>query len=233
MTTAHPIKDPRAICSHALAWAESICPAPIEHELCPYSTEQRERIAARPRLKRSIDFAMGRRCARTALARIGMHQEVGVKQNRAPHWPNGVAGSISHSDRLAWASVTSNPGTRSLGVDTESIVDAFTRTQLFHEVLCDREWEQLESLPFDNETKFTLAFSAKESFYKAWASLTGAFFDFHQAEITSASQERMMIRMTESNPNAHLAPLELAVHFYVAQTEVFTLTWMNEGRSSC
>ena len=225
MSCPLPIRNPQAACENALTWAASF-QLGIEHCLVPYSEQQHARISQRPRLKRSIDFAMGRRCARVVLSRLGVTEHVGVKASRAPNWPPGVVGSISHSDQIAWAASAKAGKVRAIGIDTESVVDSMTRHQLLQEVLTPAEWECVQPLSFDEDTLFTLAFSAKESFYKAWSSLTGQFFDFRQATICAADDRRVVVQMQESNPNFGMQPNRLNVEYLIDQTEVFTATWM-------
>src|SRR3569623_1114660 len=51
--------------------------------------------------KRRVEFAAGRACARRALTRLGIRDFV-LKNGaaRAPRWPRGVVGSISHAGAI-------------------------------------------------------------------------------------------------------------------------------------
>ena len=51
--------------------------------------------------ERRNEFIAGRHCAREALARIGVSScALPPDKNRAPQWPEGVIGSISHTGGL-------------------------------------------------------------------------------------------------------------------------------------
>ena len=56
--------------------------------------------------KRRRDFALGRSCARAALAELGHGEAVIAKgDDGAPLWPPGIAGSITHTTTVT-ATVT-------------------------------------------------------------------------------------------------------------------------------
>ena len=49
--------------------------------------------------RRRVEFATGRLCARRAMAALG-HARVSIPraQDRVPIWPDGIVGSITHTD---------------------------------------------------------------------------------------------------------------------------------------
>ena len=61
--------------------------------------------------KRQREFLAGRHCAAHALRTAGLPETVGL-QDRAPIWPKGAVGSISHSDARVVAVVSKRPRTR-------------------------------------------------------------------------------------------------------------------------
>ena len=68
--------------------------------------------------KRVAEFAAGRRAARRALDSIGREAvDLPAGPNRAPVWPEGVTGSITHDGDLALAAVALLGEVRSLGLD--------------------------------------------------------------------------------------------------------------------
>ena len=210
----------------ACQWANYICPEGIVHRMVDYSESQRQSIEDSPRNKRQIDFDMGRFCAHDALSQFGVHETVGTADDRSPIWPGRFVGSISHSESRAWASVGTKSDLTALGVDTETIVDASSLKHLKGEIGIDAEWALLEEFGLTPEVAFTILFSAKESFYKCWAPITGEFFGFHQAELTHVDNEKIRLEMTAKNPNFGQEPNGLDVYYFVDPTDVFTVAWM-------
>lgn len=130
--------------------------------------------------KRQVDFFYGRLCARAALEAQGYDCEVGTGAMRAPVWPKGIIGSITHGKRLAAAVVLSAYRCRGIGIDFEDIVGQDIYDALCFSVLSPREYALLKGLNsrLNLDVLLTLVFSAKESFFKATAAVVGRYFDF-------------------------------------------------------
>ena len=178
--------------------------------------------------KRQREFAAGRTCAATLLKRWNVSEEVRVADDRSPIWPDGFAGSISHSNNWVWSAVAKTARTRSLGIDTEIVVSADTREMLNEDIVTEQERLVLEPLGLSPEVSFTLAFSAKEAFYKCWYPITREFFEFKQVAIQSCTPSTIRIASLDSNPNFNLAPSWLDVHFVATDQDVFNATWMEQ-----
>jgi 4'-phosphopantetheinyl transferase EntD len=122
--------------------------------------------AARFAPARRREFAAGRQCARTLLAELGAGEPpLLVDVHRAPGWPEGVVGSISHGAGLCVVAIARRGPVRGLGVDVESeepLAAAVRR----------RVWSEPEARRFagapDDEAGRTakLLFSAKEALFK-------------------------------------------------------------------
>ena len=128
--------------------------------------------------KRRREFTAGRHCARQALACLG-HEAVAlpIGPARAPVWPPGVIGSISHTGDVAIAAVAWKSDLRSLGIDLES-ADPLEPDLL--ELVCrEEELAALTSCGLDPQLGAKLIFSAKESVYKCLWPVTGTFLEFH------------------------------------------------------
>lgn len=128
--------------------------------------------------KRRREFAAGRHCARRALAHLG-HEAVAlpIGHDRAPVWPPGVIGSITHTGDFAIAAVAWKSDLRSLGIDMES-ADPLEPDLL--ELVCrEDERAALASCGMDPQLGAKLVFSAKESVYKCLWPVTGSFLEFH------------------------------------------------------
>jgi 4'-phosphopantetheinyl transferase EntD len=133
--------------------------------------------------RRRAEFGAARLCARRALAELGVDPVPLVPgPDRAPSWPSGVAGSISHTDGLCAAAVARVPQVRALGLDVEALrpVEATT----IDRVLTARERAWLDRRPAAARERLALMlFSAKEAFYKCQYAITREFLDFPDVEV--------------------------------------------------
>jgi len=141
---------------------------------------QEEALVATAAAKRRREFALGRACAHTALSVLGHADTViGRRENGAPHWPDGVVGSITHTSGYAAALVAEAARFSGVGLDAERLggVTANLWPRLFDAGECD----YLERLDESNrKLAATLFFSAKEASYKAW----GTALSFREILIT-------------------------------------------------
>jgi enterobactin synthetase component D len=153
---------------------------------------------ARAVLKRRSEYLAGRRVALQALRQAGADvSDVGVGAMRAPHWPGGYVGSITHSGNVAAAVAMSANRVRGIGLDLERVVSGDAISAIRQLVLSPVEEEAIHplALRFGQLTAMTIAFSAKESFYKATASTVGRIFDFTVVRVTSACADLGVIEM--------------------------------------
>jgi 4'-phosphopantetheinyl transferase EntD len=131
---------------------------------------------------RRREYALGRACARRALAALGIPDEPLLRgPDRAPQWPAGIIGSLTHTDGFCAAAVARQGSMLALGLDAES---APLSGRAAHRVLDEQERAQLDALASPPAQGFaTLAFSAKESLYKALQPLCGRKLVFGDAAI--------------------------------------------------
>ncbi len=135
--------------------------------------------------KRQSEFLAGRYCARQALKELLVpiaEQKVGTL-NRAPVWPAGITGSITHTSGLARAVCSQTSNYRSLGVDTEILTNPEKALKLASQIMDEREQSLAGNL--SQRDLFALIFSAKESIFKAIFPLTQQFFGYSDARIFS------------------------------------------------
>jgi len=133
---------------------------------------------------RKREFAAGRNAARRALARLGF-QNATLPRRPSSHdvlWPEGTAGSISHTRGLRVAACVRTTDLRSVGIDVEEagplgadIIDA---------ICLPEELLALERLaaPFPSDWP-RLIFAMKEAAYKALYPLTRHMLTFHDARV--------------------------------------------------
>lgn len=135
------------------------------------------------------EFVAGRVCARAALMQLGLPPvPILAGPDRAPVWPSGFAGSISHTDGycVAVAARVKNAdrvkGIAALGVDVEQVGRVLP--ELWPQLMCEEEIVRLQRLSeTERAVNASLIFSAKEAFYKAQYALTGGWVDFGDAAV--------------------------------------------------
>ncbi|PTX47908.1 4'-phosphopantetheinyl transferase EntD [Gemmobacter caeni] len=121
--------------------------------------------------QRLAEFRAGRVAVREAMAMIGLPPlPVPMGEDRAPVWPRGLIGSISHSAQLCLAAVAVPSPLRGLGVDLEPALPL--EDDLRAAVLRPEEEHY-------DPHRAKLVFAAKEAAYKAQYGLSRTLFDFH------------------------------------------------------
>ena len=160
-----------------------------------------ERAVERAVASRRAEFTTARTCAREALAALGAPAEaVPVGEKRAPVWPDGVVGSITHTRGFRGAAVAWRSVVRSVGIDAE-VHDALPRGVL-EAVSSPGERSTLSALAAARpEVAWDrLLFSAKESVYKTWFPLTGRWLGFEDAELVPAPDGTFRARLLVEGP---------------------------------
>jgi len=160
--------------------------------------------------KRQAEFLAGRRAALAALREVGGRvDDLPIGADRAPVWPTGFIGSLSHARDIAIAvALPDASGVRGIGIDVERIVLPEHMASIRSVAIDDDENAVLAALAATHGWPYalTLAFSAKESFYKATAATVGHFFDFAALRIVgcdaaSATMEtRVAVTLAPSLP---------------------------------
>jgi enterobactin synthetase component D len=137
--------------------------------------------------KRQTEFLAGRLCARQALQQLtGTPAVPAVGADRAPCWPAGVVGSISHGDGWAAALVGPQSHWRGLGLDIERLMSTERATRLQTSILTPSELARLAEYPQAQQAWLvSLTFSLKESLFKALYPLVQQQFYFQDAELLS------------------------------------------------
>jgi len=134
--------------------------------------------------KRRREFIAGRTCVRRAMAALGeLPAPVLQGSDRAPVWPPGLVGCITHTDTWCAAAVArSADGFRSLGLDIEPAVPIMPA--LLRIICLPEERAYLDAQPAAERGLLgKLIFSAKECAYKCQYHLSRTFLDFHAMRI--------------------------------------------------
>ena len=132
---------------------------------------------------RKREFSSGRRVAHQALKAFKIEKAEIPRNQRMPVWPQGIVGSISHSDTLAVAIVGSNQIYGGLGIDVIPL--AAVSSNVATRVLVETELRWLAEVK-SGEWR-TALYSAKESVYKAVNPTIGEFLRFEDVEIDVAT----------------------------------------------
>jgi 4'-phosphopantetheinyl transferase EntD len=164
----------------ASACAEMFSDAP---ESTMFSTEAAAVAGAVAERRR--EFGTVRYCARTALRQLGVPPvPILPGADRAPRWPIGVVGSMTHCAGYRAAVVGRSRELRGVGIDAEP--HAALSADMLDLVLRDEERVRLLTLAATDPDRHwdRIVFCAKEAVYKAWFPLTGRWVDFEDVSIT-------------------------------------------------
>ena len=150
--------------------------------------------------RRQGNFFYGRWAARAALREGGVPcVAVCSGLPREPLWPARTVGSITHIDCPA-AAAASSSSYRCIGLDVERLTVG-DQQQALRGLVVDRgELRLLESSSVDRlDLCVTIAFSAKESFFKAAYPTVGRFFDISAAQVVSLNPGagRLLLKVVE------------------------------------
>lgn len=171
-------RDLRRLLPPGVAVAISALAGPLPPLAAPERASTARMSALRLR-----EFTAGRAVARQALAELGLPAAVIPRgSNRAPDWPAGFVGSISHTDGVVAAVVAPAALLVGIGLDIEP-------AEPLEPALVDRVCRpgELAGHPGDpaRALRARLHFSAKESVYKCIAPRTGIFLEFEDLAISA------------------------------------------------
>jgi 4'-phosphopantetheinyl transferase EntD len=149
--------------------------------------------------KRLAEFAAGRRAARAAMAHLGLPASaIPHGADRAPRWPEGVVGSISHNEGLCLAMLGRSDDWVGLGLDVE--VGRDLELALWPEILRPDELARIHAVPDAARGLAAMAvFVAKEAVYKAQYLVSGTMMDFHALTV-EIDANRFMAAFTQDVP---------------------------------
>ncbi|MDP3980812.1 MAG: 4'-phosphopantetheinyl transferase superfamily protein [Chlamydiota bacterium] len=138
--------------------------------------------------RRKIEFIAGRYCASKAIQQTKSltPKRVKINMDRSPQWPKGYVGSITHTQTFASAAVASMYHLRSIGIDSEKILERKDADQIAFLILSKEEMKRYKtqfSSYFLFEEFITLSLCAKESIYKCLNPIVHQFIDFHDLDI--------------------------------------------------
>jgi 4'-phosphopantetheinyl transferase EntD len=134
--------------------------------------------------ERRREFGTVRWCAREALRQLGVPAApILPDEDRAPRWPVGVVGGMTHCAGYRAAVVARSNELCGVGIDAEP--HAALPADVLDLVLRDDERARLVALTHADPAVHwdRLVFCAKEAVYKAWFPLTRRWLDFEDVSI--------------------------------------------------
>jgi len=174
----------------------------VDHQLMPEEWTYIRKAAP----KRRAEFGTGRVYARRALAALGVVPGPLLSgADRAPLWPTGIIGSITHTSSYCAVVARRSPPCRSVGLDAEvlrPLDDAMVNlvsTPAERGLLSGRPRRGRDALAL-------LLFSAKEAYYKLQYQITGRTLDFQDIDI----DVQLAARSFEARTLTEGVPPELA-----------------------
>ncbi len=182
-------------------WPAVLTPADVIASACHFDKRpDPERLHLLPEKlqsavpKRQAEFLAGRACAAQALVQFGRTDTaVPVGPDRAPVWPGGVVGSITHSAGFAAAMVAPDAACRGIGIDVERLLTEAEARPLMRQIGTEDEWVLLTD-DLAPAPAFAVLFSAKEALYKAIYPSVRRFVGF--TEVSSVAFGSDTIRFT-------------------------------------
>jgi 4'-phosphopantetheinyl transferase EntD len=180
---------------------------PVVADDAIYPEEYAHVSAAVP--KRRAEFATARILARRLLAQLGVPSMPLIPSaDRAPQWPVGIVGSISHTDAYCAVAVARDDVVRAIGLDVETLRPI--EPDLHASIMTPRERAWLEARPVAARNDLVLLlFSAKEAYYKCQYGITRSFLEFLDVEVeVDQSAGRFLSRVLKAGWHPSVARLE-------------------------
>ena len=180
-------------------------------------------LAAAMGPRRRAEFARGRSCARRALVALGRPAEPVLRAaRRAPRWPTGIVGAITHTEGYCAAAAGPSQHWAGIGVDVEQRKPLSTRA--LERICSASERQALEALAdCSPEAWGNVVFSAKETLYKAYFPKTEVFLGFRDAEIHLDPPEgRFEIALARADVPDLAGRRRFEGRFAIGETHVFT-----------
>lgn len=180
--------------------------------------------------KRRAEYLASRVIVRYALERMGVEAVILANDaDRVPVWPEGISGSLTHTHQNLAVLLSPGGSKRLLGVDCEKVMRREIAEEMQNVIVTAEEKRKLLECGLPVATAMTLAFSAKESLYKALFPTLRQYMDFSAAEITGLipATGKVSLRLTASLADGFPAGRE-----FIAQVELHSLqviSWIIEN----
>ena len=162
---------------------EVACVQRLVDDAAPVGLREEEALIANASASRKNEFRSGRWCAHEALKSLRIKQAPILKsEERAPIWPEGIVGSITHTKDYCAAAVARKKDIQSIGLDVE-LKDRL-KPHLWRLTLTEQEQDFIRGENFQDPISVaTLYFSIKEAFYKFQYPQTHTWLGFLDAQV--------------------------------------------------
>ncbi len=167
--------------------------------------------------KRKAEHLAGRIAAAHALGAINERAIPGIGPSGEPLWPEGVSGSITHSGTQAMAVAVRHQDAL-VGIDCEAILPDREAREIQDGIVDAQEAMYLTHSGYPFALALTLAFSAKESLFKALFPKANTYMGFEWARVTELTEKTITLAL--SNPAGGYP-----------EGKRFILTWQNNDTS--
>jgi len=147
-------------------------------------------------VKRRAEYLAGRICASRALNKLGLKKtNVTSNTDRSPSWPNGIVGSITHTNNFSAAIVARSESVIALGIDCENLLSVTDAMKIKNQIIHEDEKPEKYYVSLNINVFVTLVFSAKESLYKALYPHVNKFINFHDIIATDINYEKITLEL--------------------------------------
>jgi len=169
--------------------------------------------------KRQAEHLAGRLAAAHALQQLGVSAVPGIGVNGEPLWQRGIVGSITHSGTLAMAVAVKDENSM-VGIDCEALLTPHEAQEIKEGIINRAEEAILVQSGYPFALALTLAFSAKESLFKALYPTLKEYMGFDSASVTAVSGDFIDLMLIQ--------PLGPYRH-----GQIFRLHWKTVAESVC
>ena len=183
-------------------------------------------------IKRKSEFLAGRYCAKKALAEYNINDyTIYALKNRAPSWPKGYIGSISHTSDSAYSIVTKDTEYSGIGIDAEYILSKQQIIDIRKIITTDSEFNFINESLLNINITFTLIliFSAKESLFKALNPIVDIFFDFLAVKIINLSEKKFRLSLEIDLSSTYKKGHTFEGHYLLNKEQVITIVTINSA----
>lgn len=173
--------------------------------------------------KRQAEYLAGRYCCARLLMQRGLDRQVRQNEDRSPCFPESVSGSISHHRNQAIV-LLSDSKKLAIGVDIEKCNPSVLQDIKLH-IISDNERIKFFDLSCDEDFLLLLAFSAKESLFKALYPSVGYYFGFEYAEIISVNltNDEFKLKLIKSLNKKFCSGMVFKGHYSFEESTITTV----------
>ena len=182
--------------------------------------------------KRKSTYLAGRICAQRLFLHLGLATpavDIPIGADRCPVWPPGIIASISHTDSRAACIASTDPDMLGLGIDIEGLLTVAQAAEVVSQLIDASEEAILRSAFPSFECGLSVAFSAKESLFKALYPSVGHFFDFNAARIRRVRVSSVELEIVEALSERLKPGSRLHVAYRIEECVVVTLASFTRG----